>query len=203
MTFSDNRKVAGTLILVGSAQFIIALILAEAVYPGYSTSANYISDLGVWSKPSAAIFNASIILFGLLLMTGAYYIQKDFKNKSISVLFFFAGAGAMGVGIFPEDTFLVSGLPVFHAISAMTAFLLGGIGAVASYKVTDSPFKYISAIMGTTSLIATMLFLSTSSLDYLGIGAGGMERMIAYPTLLWMLCFSGHLLTGHKQSEIQ
>jgi len=203
MPFANNSKVAGTLLLVGSVQFIMAMIIAEAVYPGYSTSANYISDLGVWSKPSAVIFNPSIILFGLLLMTGAYFIQKHFKNKTISVLFFLAGAGAMDVGIFPEDTFLISGFPVFHVISAMTALLLGGIGAAVSCKITESPFKYISVIMGVISLVANVLFLSTRSLGYLGIGAGGMERMIVYPTLLWILSFGGHLVANYKHLESQ
>ncbi len=50
MPFS-NSKISGTLLLVGATQFILLSIVAEAVYPGYSTSANYISDLGVWGKP--------------------------------------------------------------------------------------------------------------------------------------------------------
>jgi hypothetical protein len=41
-----HSKVAGALIFVGSAQFIVALTVAEALYPGYSISQNYISDLG-------------------------------------------------------------------------------------------------------------------------------------------------------------
>jgi len=39
---------------------------------------------------------------------------------------------------------------------------------------------------------------STEALDssfYLGLGPGGMERMIVYPALMWLAGFGGHLAT--------
>jgi hypothetical membrane protein len=202
MTF-DNSKVAGTLLLVGGAQFVIALIIAEAIYPNYSISANYISDLGVWSKPSAAIFNPSIILFGSATLASSIFIKKQFKLGKIAYLFALAGAGTIGVGIFPEDTFLVNGIPVIHAIAALLAFVVGGISAVAAYKYTKSPFKIISVILGAATLIAAVLFFTTRDFGYLGLGVGGMERMMSYPTLLWIIGFGGYLLgTSNDKSGI-
>ena len=193
MTF-DNSKIAGTLLLVGGVQFVIALIIAEAIYPNYSTSANYISDLGVWSKPSAVIFNPSIILLGAATLASSYFIKKQFNLGKIAYMFALAGAGTTGVGIFPEDTFLVDGIPVIHAIAAILAFVIGGIAAVAAYKYTKSPFKIVSVILGVATLIAAVLFFSTRGFGYLGLGVGGMERMMAYPTLLWIIGLGGYLL---------
>ncbi len=190
----NPAKLAGILLLVGSIQFVIALIIAEAIYPGYSTSANYISDLGVWSKPSAYIFNPSIILFGTTSTASAYYIKKQFNLGKIAYLFALAGAGTMGVGIFPEDTFLINGLPVIHALGALLAFVIGGVAAVAAYRYTKAPFKVLSVILGAAALIAAVLFFTTATSGYLGLGAGGMERMMAYPTLLWIISFGGYLL---------
>ncbi len=190
----DNKKIAGALLFVGSVQFTIALIIAEAVYPNYSVSANYISDLGVWSQRSAVIFNHSLILLGLLIVASSYFIQKLFKIRSITVLFLLAGIGNMGVGFFPENTVIVNGIPVVHSIAALLVFLVGGILAIYSCRITKSPFRYFSVIMGAANLVALALFFSTGSLGYLGIGVGGMERMIAYPTLLWMISFSGYLM---------
>ncbi len=51
MTFIDYAKKAGILVAAGGTQFIIFLISAEAVFPNYNVSANYISDLGVCRKP--------------------------------------------------------------------------------------------------------------------------------------------------------
>jgi hypothetical membrane protein len=51
---------SGALFFIAATQFVLCLIIAEALYPGYSVSNNYISDLGV--GPSAIVFNASVFL---------------------------------------------------------------------------------------------------------------------------------------------
>lgn len=43
----SNGKVAGAFIFVAITQFILGVIVSEALYPGYSIANNYISDLGV------------------------------------------------------------------------------------------------------------------------------------------------------------
>ena len=59
----SNGKVAGTLIFVAVTQFVLGVIVSEALYPGYSISDNYLSDLGVGS--SSMIFNSSVFLMGV------------------------------------------------------------------------------------------------------------------------------------------
>ena len=196
MNFSSS-KAAGILLLVGATQFIIFLVIAEAVYPGYSTSANYISDLGVWGKPSAPFFNVSTMIFGLCVIAGSYFIGREFNSRIIAVLFGLAGLGALGVGVFPENTFLVHGVPVIHTVSAATAFIIGGVTAIASFRITESPLRYVSVVLGAAALLSTVLFETTKSMGYLGLGVGGMERMVAYPTLLFLLGFGGYLLGRH------
>ncbi len=190
----DNAKLAGILLLVGNIQFVILLVIAEGVYPGYSTSANFISDLGVWGRPSAPLFNPSIALLGSLNLAGAYFIKKRFNLGKTSYLLALASIGTLTVGFFPENTFLVGGFPLIHGIAALLAFVMGGLAAIAAYFYTQSPFKIISPILGATSLVAFVLFLTTAPFNGLGIGVGGMERMIAYPTLLWTITLGGYLL---------
>ena len=133
---SNNKTIAGALLFVGGLQFTVAMIIAEAVYPNYSVSGNYISDLGVWNKPSASIFNPSIILLGLAILVSAYFIQREFKKGAITSFFVLAGLGPLLVGIFPENTILVNGVPVLHSIAAIISFIFGGIAAITSYKIT-------------------------------------------------------------------
>jgi hypothetical membrane protein len=193
--------IAGALLFVGGLQFIVAMIVAEAVYPNYSVSGNYISDLGVWNKPSAAIFNPSIFLFGSMILVSAYFIQLEFRRGAITGLFVLAGLGPIGVGIFPENTFLVNGVPVLHSIAAIISFIFGGIAAITSYKITRGPFRYFSVILGVATLLALFLFAATGP-DYLGIGVGGMERMIVYPNLIWTIGMGANLLPSfNKQHE--
>jgi hypothetical membrane protein len=116
-------------------------------------------------------------------------------------LFAISGASILGVGIFPENTFILNGMPIIHSLSALLAFVVGGITAVAVYKITKAPFRYLSIIMGAAALTAFVLFITTGNSGALGIDAGGLERMIAYPTLLWIIGFGGYLLgfAGEKQ----
>jgi hypothetical membrane protein len=192
----SSAKTVGTLLFVGGAQFSILMIAAEAIFPGYSVSGNYISDLGVWSKPSAIIFNPSIMVFGLFLLLGAYYAQHTSKMRPFSVYLGLAGLGGLGVGIFPEDTFLVNGIPVFHSIFALLAFTFGGISAISCYGVVKDPFRYLSMLLGIASLFALVLFMSTEPYGYLGLGVGGMERIIVYPTLMWTIGLGGYILSS-------
>lgn len=47
----DYKRAAGALIFTGAVQFVIGMLLAEFLYPGYSASGNYISDLGLPAAP--------------------------------------------------------------------------------------------------------------------------------------------------------
>lgn len=181
MPFED-RKIAGSLLIIGGIICILGIIVSEALYPGYSTSRNYISDLGV--GPSAFIFNSSLFILGVLILIGAYFIYKAFKTKFFLVLFSLAGIGAIGVGVFTEKA------GILHGIFSLVVFLFGGLSAIASYKLQKPPLSYLSVILGVVVLLALILFTTG---NYLALGKGGMERMIAYPALLWAIAFGGYL----------
>lgn len=199
----SRERVAGILFFIAAAQFVIALIIAEALYPGYSISNNYISDLGV--GPSSFIFNSSVFLVGLLLAAGTYMLGDIKELKTSKILLYLTAIGAIGVGIFTEDS------PVPHAIASMITFLFGGIAAIMSARTLKRPLSLIGIIMGAMTLGALGLFaigpiisgtLGGSARDsffYLGLGPGGMERMVVYPGLMWLTWFSGHLSTKGKQ----
>jgi hypothetical membrane protein len=180
----DDRTLAGLLFFIGGAQFIIGMVLAEGGLPAYSVSQNAISDLGVGS--SAGLFNASVFLLGVLMVGGAFYFHRTHGKRWLTVLFFLSGAGAMGVGLFPETT----GTP--HGISALVAFLFGGVSTIATFIVIRGPLRWMSVLLGSVALVALALFAGGV---YLGIGLGGMERMIAYPVLLWVTAFGGYLMS--------
>jgi len=120
-------EVAGALILVGAAQFLVGMIVSEALYSGYSLANNTISALGV--GPSAIIFNSSVFLFGLTVVAGAYFIMLVFGRGLVPVLFFIAGVGAMSVGMFPSNT------GVIHDGVSLIIFLFGGLSAISAYRL--------------------------------------------------------------------
>jgi len=203
----SRGKVAGVLFFIAATQLVLSLTIAEALYPDYSVSDNYISDLGV--GPSSIIFNSSVFLLGLLLLIGTYFLRHVSSFKTVNMLLLLMAIGAMGVGVFTKDFRTVHG-----AVSSM-AFFFAGLSAIASFKVLKKPLSLISIILGAMTLGALVLFssgmITSGSLTsdvaydsnfYMGLGPGGMERMIVYPALMWLAGFGGHLVTQRETQAI-
>ena len=182
MTTDD---LAGFFLFLGAVQFLILMIVAETQYPNYNPAKNYISDLGVWKYRSAYIFNPSIVVMGLLVMIAGALLWSFYGLSLGPVLIIVSGLGAIGVG-FVNETHLKP-----HLIFAMLAFVPSGLAAVSYGLGTPFPFGIASLILGSISLAAVVLVAVKKPL---GIGMGGMERMIFYPVLGWMLAYSGYLM---------
>jgi hypothetical membrane protein len=202
MAYSKG-KVAGVLFFIAVTQFVLGIIIAEALYPGYSVSENYISDLGI--GPSSIIFNSSIFILGLLLLIGTYFLWQISIFKSVKMLLFLMAIGSIGVGVFTKD------FKIIHGAVAFMVFFFAGLSAIASSKVLEKPLSLISTILGVLILGALVLYsaglITSGSLTsnevydsnfFLGLGAGGMERLIVYPALMWLTGFSGYLVTQQK-----
>lgn len=178
----DERKWAGLLIFLAGAQFSVFLVIAEAIYPGYSVSGNFISDLGV--GPAANVFNSSVILLGLLAF-GAVYVGRRLFDRVLLILLLLTGIGAVGVGVFTEAFVGI------HTVVSFIAFFFAGLTAIWSYRLAKPPLSYVAVVLGILGLLALALFASGT---YLGLGRGGMERMIVYPVLAWAMAFGGYLM---------
>jgi len=122
-------RIAGSLLFIGGIQCVLGLILAEALYPGYDTSIQKISSLGV--GPSAIIFNSSVLLIGVLGLAGTYFVHRAFNFTLFTLLLGITHIGAMGVGLFTEapSTFTL------HSIFSVITYVFGGMSAIMSYKL--------------------------------------------------------------------
>ena len=175
----------------GAAQFFFFLIVSESIYPGYSVSSQPISDLGATCRsgtctipPSSTIFDGTVFLLGALVFVGAFFIYIS-RSRLIGGLAALSAWGVMGVGIFPETT------GVLHTTVSFIAFFFGGLAAIASYRMVRKPFSYFAVALGVVGLVALVLYASGT---YLGVGQGGMERLIAYPELVWLTALGGYLM---------
>ena len=193
MGLSDASK-AGAALFVGAVEFGIGLVLSEIYYPGYNVSTNYISDLGatcptqqtcVIVQPTATIYNTSVGLFGVLILFFGYFLWRSYRLKPATAVIFLTGIGALGVGIFPETA------GILHPIFSLIAFLFAGLTALVTARLQKKPMLYFSIILGLMTLAALVLYVGD---EYLGLGPGGMERMVVYPVLLWGIGFGGHLM---------
>ncbi|HII40712.1 MAG TPA: DUF998 domain-containing protein [Thermoplasmata archaeon] len=191
----DDRTLAGVLFFFGSVEFLLAMLVSEGSLPTYVVSSQPISDLGV--GPTAALFNTSIVLLGLLTLAGAYFYHRTHKTLWITVPFLLAGIGPIGVGLFPEN--LPENIRFLHGLFALISFLFGGLVAILIATRVRPPFRYISLLLGVLGLVALALFLAGQDA---GIGYGGMERMIAYPVLFWEVGFGGYLMSSPEGEPV-
>jgi hypothetical membrane protein len=176
----------GLWLFSGGVLILLSVHLAEFLYPGYSVSQNYISDLGVGPMPSRAIFTAAIIIFGFTCLVSSALVRRTYPTSYMWCLIAASGVGAVGVGTFNEDS-----IPAVHAIFAVTAFLSGNLAAIYSHKILRRPLSFVFVFLGIIGLVALALMGDGM---YLGLGPGGMERMIFYPAMIWILGFGACLL---------
>jgi hypothetical membrane protein len=203
----SRSLVVGALLFVAGSQFFLLLFVSTALYPNYNVNFNYISDLGEtcrsnvgchFEQPSSVIFNSASLILGVLAVISFALLLEGNKKRILPYLGIISGIGAAGVGLFTEGTGKV------HGSFALAAFLAGGLAAIVSFRQVKFPFNVFSVILGLASLVFLGLFVSltlgnlTSSTHatILGLGIGGLERLIVYPIILWILGFGAYQMNG-------
>jgi hypothetical membrane protein len=204
-TSTVARQLAAACLMVAGATILLAIITAEALYPAaYSTHASEISDLGgtrppegLVYQPSAAIFDIAMIIVGVLLLLGAFLIDRAFGRRSVSLPIAVLGMAAFSVGVFPGNT----GTP--HAIAAMVTFISGGVAALSSASISSGPIRLVSVALGAIVLVTLGSYVVLGDATPItALGIGGIERWIVYPVVLWVTAFGGYL-AGRGEADDQ
>jgi hypothetical membrane protein len=139
--------------------------------------------------PSAWIFDGSVFILGAAALLAGISILRS-HQRTTGLLTLIGSAGAMGVGLFPETT---GGL---HVLVSFVAFFFTGLAAISSYRMLGSPMSYFAVVLGAFTLVALVLYGSGT---FLGLGPGGMERMVAYPAVIWVIGAGGSLIGSPGQ----
>jgi len=96
----------------------------------------------------------------------------------------------MGVGLFPEN------INPYHEIFAGITFVFGGLSEILSFALVRFPMSIAVLFLGGLTLGSLVLFVLGA---HLGLGPGGMERMIVYPVILWGAGFGGYLMASERR----
>jgi hypothetical membrane protein len=190
----------GALLILAGVTILMAIVTGEALFPAaYTTSQNTISDLGsTWQpggivrEPSATVFNTAMLASGLMVVAAAVTYWRAYRSRSVAVALLLLGVGMLGVGLFPGTE--IGGHPSsagLHPPLSMLTFTAGGLCGVLAYRVTTAPFRYVSGALGLLSLGSLVL---SGPLAAGELGAGGVERWVVYPVVLWVVAFGGYLL---------
>jgi len=188
-----NKTNAGYLLALAAGQFLVLLMLGESIAPGYSMHENAISDLGTIGE-TELLFNTSLFVLGLLNFVSGFVLFKVLDDKKLLIVFALGGIGAMGAGVIPLDS------PIgVHGLFALFAFVFINLEAMVAGRLAKSPLDKISIALGMLGIIfvSLMMMVDSGSLDVSdSIGHGGVERMIAFPCLIWMVLFGGYLIAS-------
>lgn len=201
MSSSEERRFgpltyAGALLSSASAVILMGIITAEALYPApYNTSTNEISDLGatrppnsVVLQPSAAVFDGTMLVSGALILAAGYLLHRGLRRRSPAIGLGMFGAGVFLVGVFPGNT-------APHPLVALFTFVSGGAVALLAARIQSAPARYVSVVLGGLTLACIVLgYLLLDWGPVSELGAGGIERWIAYPVVLWLAVFGGYLM---------
>jgi len=136
-----------------------------------------------------------MMVSGVLLIAAAAGVLRALPRRRVGIWLALAGVGVLGVGIFPGNR------APMHGIFAMLAFVSGGGAAIVSGVEFKGLFGRVAVMLGLValgSLVVAVLGDLTPALEELG--DGGVERWVAYPTVLWFVLFGGYLL-GKSPSE--
>ena len=183
----------GLWLFVGGLEMLFLIHLAEFLYPGYSVSQDYISELGVGPTGPRLAFTAALVLFGLMALMASYLLRQRAQKSKLWLLLAISAIGAIGVGIFDMDNFRE-----VHGLFALLAFLFGNLAAIYSWKAVRPPVSYLFVLLGLIGLSALVLLIGST---YLGLGQGGMERMVLYPAMFWVLTFGVYMLAEENPAS--
>lgn len=134
MAIQRTNLLLGLLALAGIAQFLFCVIAAIGNYPGgYSLTEQFLSDLGCAqtrshfdNAVSAAYFNGSIVLLGLLLIPFFSVMPSVLEEGQQIVRFagLFSACGLIGLGLTPYDQQLAGHLASLGLWLAATLVLV-------------------------------------------------------------------------------
>jgi hypothetical membrane protein len=131
----------------------------------------------------------------MLNISGGWLFSRAHRRGLVLAPFVIAGIGAIGAGLFPLNS---GGL---HGLFALAAFVAFNIEAIAVGTVVTGPMRPLSLLAGVVGIMFVALMVvgdSGNAAAFGPIGHGGTERMIVYPSMLWMLALAGSLMAARE-----
>lgn len=213
-SYTDKWPWLGPSVFILATFYFLAQVVVGWVWsPPYSFVNNTISDLGNSScgiygtsrvcSPRWLLMDVAFIFLGVVMAAGSLFIYQEFNYLDRKdpdrraacagfVCLAVGGVGAMLVGIFPENT-----VGLLHAIGAGVAIGVGNLGILLLGLVLTLPegLRTFMRLFAVLSMTAAICFASNK---YFGLGAGGMERIAAYPESVWLIVFGMYISRTHR-----
>ncbi|MDQ2874772.1 MAG: DUF998 domain-containing protein [Actinomycetota bacterium] len=193
----------GPLLYLASIQYFAAQLLAGLFWlTPYSVSRDTISDLGntacgTWNgryvcSPLHGLMNGSFIVLGITMILGSALTFRHFASGRAAAAGFAAiavsGLGVVMVGLFPENS-----VPALHGLGAAAPFVLGNVALFVLGLALEVP-AVLRGYLFLSGIVAILGLAAYASSHYLGLGEGGIERVVAYPQTICLTVLGCYLI---------
>lgn len=209
-----NLARLGPVLYVAGLQYFAVQLLVALRWPRpYNISRDTISDLGntacgTWNgryvcSPLHDLMNGSFIVLGITMLLGSVLISRRHGKGRMATAGFTAmglsGLGVVMVGIFPENS-----VPALHGLGSVLPFTLGNAALIVMAISLAMPLllRLFVSLSGVAALLALAAYASS---HYLGLGEGGLERVVAYPQTICLALIGCYLIAvsqpGRSRTE--
>jgi hypothetical membrane protein len=207
---------AGIAWIAAAVVYVGTEAIAASAFPGYSYSANYISDLGVpevaefqgraIDSPLAAVMNTGFVLQGVLYLLGAVVATRALRAGPRRAFLVLAAVHAVGITvvglIHGSASSAASGIGWMHVVGAGMAIIAGNVASIVaglgSGRIGAArAFRVASVALGVVGLVAlgALQALGGSDLD------GVWERGSVYTVTAWELLAGVTVLVAARRAR--
>jgi hypothetical membrane protein len=201
-----GARAAAVLWLVGAAVYLICEALAAARLPGYSYTADYISDLGV----SAVMNVGAFATHGVLFLAGAVVLTRTCSTGGWAGRAFLLAAAANAVGNIVVATFRSgavdsSGQAHWHVVGAGMAIVGGNVAAIIAglgcrRLGASRRYRLVSVAIGVVGLACLVALIIDGANGSRLLPVGLVERGAVYSIIAWEIMTGLTILRNRKGS---
>jgi hypothetical membrane protein len=207
---------AGIAWIAAAVVYVGTEAIAASAFPGYSYSANYISDLGVpevaefqgraIDSPLAAVMNTGFVLQGVLYLLGAVIATRALRTGPRRAFLALAAVHAVGITvvglIHGSASSAASGIGWMHVVGAGMAIIAGNVASIVAGVGSDRigaarAFRVASVALGVVGLIALGALQALGGSDVDGIW----ERGSVYTVTAWELLAGVTVLVAARRAR--
>ncbi len=188
--------------LLGAVVYPVFIFIATSQLPGYSHTAEYISNLGAVGQPSALIMNIGFIVTGILIMLFGFStlqpFQKDWKGLVGGIFIMIEGLAQILSGIFSCDPGCSATQPTMaesiHNMVGPLAFILIILATIfwafRFRKQTNwNKFWIYTLLTGIAAFILFGIFGMSVGTPMVGVW----QRLLRTTLYVWVALFSYRL----------
>jgi hypothetical membrane protein len=139
-----------------------------------------------------------------LIVLGALFMTVVMLGASMAPGYDVAGGAISDLGVVSQTRLLFNGTLVIVGILNLVAGVLLYRWHRRAGTLVAGPMRWISLTAGFVGLVFVGLMVvgdGGNPAVFGPIGHGGAERMIVYPSMLWVLTFGGYLLGRHVEGR--